>query len=430
MKFKKVREVHSKREFTLVKLLKRIFMKLLLFLLAFTFNSMAERFILVDSQSTESITALKATKIKTFSLNDKRLEVIEFPSTMIVLPNLIQSLTGAQEVIYDQPIFIESKREPSKWGGAWHVKEMRYDDLPSDNEGREVVIAVLDTGVDYNHEALKSRIWKNTNEIPNNGIDDDENGYVDDTVGFDFTKLSDHDPMDTNSHGTHCAGIIASLPHPRSGARGISTKARIMPIRIIGDDGKGFLSDAIEGIQYAVDNGAEILSNSWRFYKSWTPYYDEKGVKLLKEAIHYANEKEIPFIAAAGNESNDNDTLLESSLDDKIIPAGLEGHANLLIVASAKKRKKVSGFTNFGENSVFVAAPGSSIHSTTPYNTWTRMSGTSMATPLVAGALARALSMGMNVKDAFQKILATSNQTLDWRSKVKYGHIDLIKFFD
>lgn len=201
---------------------------------------------------------------------------------------------------------------------------LQYDKLPAPTRGKSVIVAVLDTGVDYNHKNLKPRMWTNKKEIPGNNIDDDGNGYVDDVHGYDFAD-KDADPMDGGSHGTHCAGIVAATKHSGSNAQGVAPHVKLMAIRLIGSQTKTFMTDAVETIQDSVNNGAKILTNSWRLYSTWTRYWDPDSAKLLKEAIDWAGSKDVIFVAAAGNERKGNDTRLEDAEAEKIVPAGYTG---------------------------------------------------------------------------------------------------------
>lgn len=296
---------------------------------------------------------------------------------------------------------------------AWHVEAMRYADLSSQADGRGITVAILDTGVDYKHQALKNRIWVNAGEIPGNGIDDDGNGLIDDINGFDF-ESDDADPMDDQAHGTHCAGNVAAELDPASMGQGSAPGAKIMAVRIIGNERKGFLSDAVAGIKYAADNGAKVMSNSWRVYKSWKPFDpSDENIQMLKDAIGYAETKGAIFVAAAGNESRDIDTY-----SDPIYPAGFTGLSNLVVVAASDRNGEPAYFTNFGKGHVMIAAPGVDIYSTVPGNRWSNMSGTSMATPLAAGIIARALSSGMTMSDAISRIENTSGRADNWLEKV------------
>jgi subtilisin family serine protease len=309
---------------------------------------------------------------------------------------------------------------------AWHVKALQYANLPAKFNGQGITVAVVDTGMDYNHPALKDHVWTNEKEIAGNGIDDDGNGYIDDIHGWNF-EVNNNDPMDTNGHGTHCSGMIAASPNPENQAQGVAPGAKVMAVRIIGDKSVGFLSDAIAGIKYAADNGAKVLSNSWRVYKSWGDFDPtDENIELLKKAIQYVGEHGGVFVAAAGNESLNMDTDLDK---DPMFPGGYVGINNFIVVAASDQSGAPAYFTNFGATHVSVAAPGVSIISTTPNNQWEAMSGTSMATPLIAGSVARGLSASYPAADIGDRLVNTSAAGTGWETKVRAkGVIDLVHY--
>jgi subtilisin family serine protease len=386
-------------------------------------NAQAERYILKNPTSS----LVTAQAIKSFEFGKDKYVVVNAPRFSSFEASLSQS---AEEVMIDYKIGVPATRpgkqvqdskgawwwdeKPTK---AWHPGKMKYDELPADRDGRERIVAVLDTGVDYNHKALKDHVWTNTKEIAGNGVDDDGNGYVDDVHGYDF-EGNDSDPMDGDAHGTHCAGVIAGGLDDASGARGVAPGAKVMAVRIIGNEQTGFMSDAVEGIKYAVDNGATVLSNSWRVYRSWSSYNpSDENVELMRKAIEYAGSKGAVFVAAAGNESKN----MDSMKDDPMWPGGYEGLANLVVVAASDADDQPAYFSNYGIGHVMVAAPGSDIISTVPGNKWQSMSGTSMATPLVAGSIARGLGAGFGPEKAIAKMMDTSLRSDSWKSKVKAG---------
>ncbi len=368
----------------------------------------AERMILKNPS-----TALQAHALKTFTFGSDTYVVVEAPKFSALLA---ASAVEAESVTPDLEVSL-----PEVFAGVnetdgnmpWHVKEMHYADLPADKDGTGVIVAVLDTGVDYTHTALAEHIWNNEDEIAGNGIDDDNNGYIDDVRGYDFAN-SDNDPMDDNSHGTHCAGIIAASLDAKSGARGVAPGVKVMPVRIIGDKSVGFLSDAVQAVQYAVDNGATVLSNSWRIYRSWSQFDpSDENIELLRRAIEYANSKGAVFVAAAGNETRNIDTH-----SDAMFPGGYDNLENLLVVAASTSSNGPANFSNFGAKRVHVAAPGHNILSTVLNNRWTSYSGTSMAAPLVAGAVARGLGGGMEYRAAMANLVTTSAPFASWDNKV------------
>jgi len=239
------------------------------------------------------------------------------------------------------------------------------------NDASEVVVAVIDTGLRMTHEDIAANLWTNPAEIPGNGIDDDGNGVVDDVHGFDAID-GGGEPSDEDGHGTHVAGTIGAAGNNATGATGVAWRVQLMPIRFLGADG-GFLSDAIEGIAYAQANGAAILNNSW----------GGGGFSIaLREAIADLATEDRLFVAAAGNDGVDSD-------ETPGYPAAYD-LPHILSVAASDRNDRRAAFSNFGAVSVDLAAPGASIRST--FNggdaSYATLSGTSMASPHVAGALA------------------------------------------
>lgn len=282
----------------------------------------------------------------------------------------------------------------------WGMIDIGVKNAWNIHSGNEIVVAVIDTGVDYTHEDLLPNMWRNTKEIPNNNLDDDNNGYIDDIVGWDFLS-NDNKPYDLATadlgeimkgknpgHGTHCAGNVAAAGNNGKGISGVAPKAKIMALRFIGDEG-GTTAAAIASIKYAVDNGAKVLSNSWG--SEGEDSEDPATNKALQDIIQYAQDHNVLFVAAAGNSSRNNDT---DPL--KAFPASYL-HENIISVAAVDSANKIAGFSNFGAANVDLGAPGVKIFSTTVGNRYSDSviellqadwSGTSMACPHVAGAAA------------------------------------------
>ncbi len=243
---------------------------------------------------------------------------------------------------------------------------------------KDVVVAVIDTGVDAKHEDLKDNIWVNSKEIAGNGIDDDGNGFVDDLHGWDF-KGNDADPHDETSdknpgHGTHCAGIVGAVGNNAKGIAGMSQSVSIMPIRFLGADGSGDLYAGAKAIDYATNNGAHIIS------ASWGAAVPESGAKPIVEAIQRAQAKGVMFIAAAANDGKNNDIR-------PVFPANTSTD-NMIVVAASQSDDTKPSWSNFGKSKVHISSPGHKILSTLPGNKYGELSGTSMATPMVAGLAA------------------------------------------
>lgn len=235
-----------------------------------------------------------------------------------------------------------------------------------------IVVAIIDTGVDMNHDIFvdSGAIWTNTNEIPGNGIDDDANGYIDDVHGWNFAA-NNNSPMDDDNHGTHVAGIVLGSTQNIATYPLLPAAIRIMPLKFLDASGMGTTSDAVKAIYYAVNNGAKVLNNSW----GGGGYSNS-----LLDAISYAYSRRVVFVAAAGNASSNNDVT-------PTYPANYSV-PGVISVAATTDVDGLASFSNFGASTVHVGSPGSSIWSSLPNNFYGRASGTSMATPFVAGLAA------------------------------------------
>ncbi|MCE5228582.1 S8 family serine peptidase [bacterium] len=238
------------------------------------------------------------------------------------------------------------------------------------------VVAVIDTGIDYTHPDLASNMWTNPGEIAGNGIDDDGNGYIDDVNGYDFYN-SDGNPMDDHGHGTHCSGTIGARGNDGIGVAGVSWRVKLMAIKFLSSSGSGSTSGAILSVQYATAMGAKIMSNSWGGGS-----YNQS----LKDAIDAAGARNMLFIAAAGNDSGNNNDI------NPVYPCSYTSD-NIISVMSTTNTDARSSFSNFGPTSVDLGAPGSSILSCAPGGGYATMSGTSMATPHVSGGAALVWSL-------------------------------------
>ena len=265
--------------------------------------------------------------------------------------------------------------------------------------GSGVVVAVVDTGVDYTHEDLAVNIWINPVEIAGNGIDDDGNGYIDDIRGWNFCSAT-NDPMDDNGHGTHCAGIITAVGNNGVGVTGVNWEAKIMPLKFLDSSGSGYTSDAISAILYANKMGAKVISNSWGGTGS---------SRSLKEAIDASSAV---VVCAAGNDAENIDTT-------PLYPASYNS-SNIIAVAATDYNDNLASFSNYGSKSVDIAAPGVMIRSTYSDNRYAYLSGTSMATPYVSGvaALVYASNSSLSCTVVKAKILSGAETISSLNGKV------------
>jgi len=271
-----------------------------------------------------------------------------------------------------------------------------------------VVVAVLDSGVDYKHSDLAANIWTRPDSIPQ--YVDDERGTFDDLHGFDSADELP-DPMDDNGHGTHCAGIIGAVGNNGLGIAGVNWNVRIMPLKFLGSGGSGSTEKAIEAINYAIDRkkagvNVRVISASW----GSTMYS-----RALEDTIRAAGDAGILFVAAAGNDGSNTDVWPHYPSSYKL--------PNLISVAAVDRNDALTSFSNFGLKTVDLAAPGKDILSTWPGDDFREASGTSMATPFVSGvaALIVAQSPNITVKQLRKKLLDSVDKRDDLKGKVASG---------
>lgn len=280
-----------------------------------------------------------------------------------------------------------------------------------------IIVADIDTGVDYTHPDLAANMWVNTKEIQNNGIDDDANGYIDDYLGWDFVN-NDNDPMDDMGHGSHTVGTIAGVGNNGLGVVGVNWTSKIMALKFLDNQGGGYTDDGIEALIYAADMGARVASNSWG-----GAGYDQ----ALDDAINYGHDKGMVVVAAAGNSNADAMTSSPAS----------SGAA--ITVAATDSTDARASFSNNGEK-IDVAAPGVNILSVRSRSGWMcsssvtvgsdycYVSGTSMATPHVAGLAALILSKNpaLNPEEVRQILRVGANDlgTAGKDSSFGYGRIN------
>ncbi|GAM07794.1 thermophilic serine proteinase [Geobacter sp. OR-1] len=242
-----------------------------------------------------------------------------------------------------------------------------------------VVVATVDTGIDYNHGDLSANVWRNPLELPGNGIDDDNNGYIDDVYGID-TINHDSNPADDEGHGTHVAGTIGAIGNNATGVAGINWNVKILSCKFLGSDGGGYTDGAIECLDYIKDlkdNGVNIVAVNHSWGCSGGGWSGSCYSQALYDAMNA--QRDILQIAAAGNDSQNNDV-------NEAYPANYQ-LPNIISVAATDHNDRLAWFSNYGRQSVHVAAPGDNILSTVPGG-YASNSGTSMATPHVTGLAA------------------------------------------
>lgn len=270
---------------------------------------------------------------------------------------------------------------------------------------RDVFVAVIDTGVNWQNPDLAPNIYTNQAEANGAaGVDDDNNGCIDDVHGCDFVG-NDGDPMDVFGHGTHVAGTIGAAANDSQGIVGVAWNVTMLPVRFLGDDGGGTLANAIKSIDYATFMGVHMMNNSWG---------GGAFSQALMDSITRAKDAGILFLAAAGNNGNNNDSSPE-------YPASYQVD-NVISVAAVDPTGRLAGFSNFGQNSVHIAAPGVNVVSYTMrgLESW---SGTSMACPHVAGAAALLLSqdMSQSYSTIKSRLLNSARPMASLRGRVSTG---------
>ncbi|MBE2281800.1 MAG: S8 family serine peptidase [Ignavibacteriaceae bacterium] len=303
----------------------------------------------------------------------------------------------------------------------WYLPKVNAYEAWDINQGSEnIVIAINDTGSDWDHPDLAGNIWSNPGEIPNNGIDDDGNGYIDDVRGWDFggsNGTPDNDPMeDQPDHGTHVAGLSSAVSNNGVGVSSLASKSKLMIVKTSRNDtrdpssGQPYIMYGYEGIVYAADNGAHIVNCSW----------GGGGYSIFgQETILYALNKGTLVVAAAGNSNSQNAHF----------PSG---YNHVFSVAASASSDAKASFSNYGY-SIDVTAPGQSMYNTWQNNVYATLSGTSMASPLVSSLVALVMANFPNLTavQAAEKVRVSTDDIYNvnpvFNYKLGSGRINALK---
>ncbi|MBI5708185.1 MAG: S8 family serine peptidase [Armatimonadetes bacterium] len=319
------------------------------------------------------------------------------PGTLLAVKRSLQKVPGVKAVELDRAAQPAYEPNDPLWPDMWHMRAIRADKAWDHSFGSsDVTVAVIDTGILTTHPDLAANIWQNPGETPANGLDDDGNGYIDDTVGYDFAYL-DNNPDDVYGHGTACAGLVASIQDNAIGGTGVAPRAKIMCLKACIDSGYFYDSMTVPAYMYAADMGARVLSMS---------YFSDRVSQSERDAIDYCWNNGVLPVAAAGNSSS-------------VIPYYPGAYENTLSVAAINTSFDKAGFSDFG-TWVDVAAPGTSLRTTTSSGSYTSgFGGTSGACPHVAGLAA--LLFGSRTGVTVQEVRNAIEDTATPVNQAPYG---------
>ncbi|MCB0393867.1 MAG: S8 family serine peptidase, partial [Bdellovibrionales bacterium] len=298
-----------------------------------------------------------------------------------------------------------------------HLNAISADKTWEYAQGEGVTIAIIDSGVNYNHPDISQNIKINLAEIPGNGKDDDKNGFVDDAYGYDFAS-EDEFPLDDSGHGTHVASLAASAVF------GVAPKAKILPIKVFNAFGGADMGTLSAGIRYAVDMGADVINCSLGMRVD-----KEKGFpEVLESALEYAKSKNVIVAAAAGNGDYRG---VGYDIDRKPYAPASSTSSNVVSVASTKRDGSLASYSNFGRKTVDLGAPGGSqvdgdllgAHYLPEIRLYEGHSGTSMATPVVSGtfALLKSIAPKANHQVLIDTLIESGVEVLELKLRIKSG---------
>ncbi len=372
------------------------------------------------SEPVQFITKASRSKMAVISFKGDQAEVKNLKKIAEYLSSLANVETVEANAIYRLTDTVPNDPEFEKLYGLKNssnfgkdIDAVRAWDISTGS--RDILVGVIDTGIDYTHPDLAANYWTNPgengldangNDKRSNGLDDDGNGYIDDFRGWDFIN-GDNDPMDDHSHGSHCAGTIGAVGDNGVGVVGVNWQVSLVGLKVFSGDGQTTTDALVEAINYATTIGVDLTNNSWG---------GGAASDLIRSAIENADRAGILFIAAAGNSAIDID-------NSPFYPAAYELE-NIIAVASTDNNDQLSSFSNYGAKAVDIAAPGSSIYSTIPGG-YDYKSGTSMATPHVSGlaALVKSVFKDWDHLQVKARILSASVPLSSLTKKVNYGRI-------
>ncbi len=404
----------------------------------------------VKSQLRNQVQATKKSKILSSDISTWQLP----KNTLFLKGQHIQNtqdyidyLNQQPEVVYAEPNYavqvLSTPNDPQidqLWGiqnngqtGGLQGADMRvFEAWDIRHDATATPIAILDTGIDWQHEDLIKNVWQNLGEDADgdgqvlewngtewtfdpddeNGIDDDGNGYDDDFIGWDFVN-NDNNPYDDNGHGTHVAGIAGARGNNGIGTTGIAWEAQLLALKVFDANGSGSMDNVIAALDYTIQQGIKITNNSWGTISESQALYD---------AINNTQNTGQIFVAAAGNNATDNDLAFGN-----IYPASYDLD-NIIAVASTNQFDQKANFSNYGAVTIDIGTPGKGIYSTLPGNSYGYLYGTSMSAPYLAGAAALLWSEANTLAPLQVKntLLNTAQPLPDLEGKcVSGGRLDL-----
>ncbi len=332
---------------------------------------------------------------------------------VVTVQGLADALKG--EVLYAEPNYLRRVQAVPNDPLFTEQWAMEFISAPSAWDltrcQREVVVAVIDTGIQMDHPELAENIWRNPAEVAD-GLDNDQNGYIDDTVGWDFVNR-DNSPQDDHGHGTHVAGLIGAAGNNGLGIAGVCWQVSLMPLKVLDAEGWGTVADEIEAIGYAVEEGADVINASFGGYSF---------INAERDAIEMARSEGVVVITAAGNGGKDG---IGDDIDITPFYPASYGLDNIIAVTAVDHSGMLPVFANHGATTVDIGSPGVYLLSTVPYNSYSLGIGTSMATAVVTGvyAMVKGYYQGLNYLQVKELMKRGVNQYSGLQGRVSSGGV-------